>query len=47
MIGEADVATLLAGLRPRLSDTEFAFGVVPSGGRSARSACALGHLPGG
>ena len=31
MTGEADLATLLAGLRPRLSQTEFAFGVVPDG----------------
>ena len=31
MTGESDLAKLLAGLRPRLSDTEFAFGVVPNG----------------
>ncbi len=29
MIGEADLTALLAGLRPRWSETEFAFGVVP------------------
>ena len=31
MTGEADLARLLSGLRPRLSETEFAFGVVPKG----------------
>jgi hypothetical protein len=31
MTGETDLATLLSGLRPRLSETEFAFGVVPHG----------------
>lgn len=31
MTGEADLATLLAGLRPRLSEAEFAFGMVPDG----------------
>ena len=31
MTGEDDLSTLLAGLRPRLSPTEYAFGVVQPG----------------
>ena len=31
MTGESDLAKLLKGLRPHLSETEFAFGVAPKG----------------
>ena len=31
MTGESDLAKLLMGLRPRLSETEFAFALVPKG----------------